>query len=78
MDFTSWIIIVTTWLTLGESFNCIYPRLEDDYDSKGFICKWDENDFYYDKLEDALILFPEDSTDNYFESKARERYWRKR
>ena len=74
INLTTWIIIISTWLTLGETGNCFYPRLEDDYDSEGFICKWEEDDFYF--INEQYILAPEDSTDNCFEEKARKRYWK--
>ena len=47
MDFTTWLISVMIMYTVGEGFNCIYPRLEEDYDSKGLICQWEDDDFYY-------------------------------
>ena len=78
MECTTWIIIISTWLTIGETGNCIYPRLEEDYDSEGFICKWEESDFYYDKKEDKWVLFPSDDEDNLIEEKMRIRYWKKR
>ena len=51
----------------------MYPRIEEHYDSEGFVCSWEEDDFYL--INDKYILAPEDSTDNYFEAKARKRYW---
>ena len=51
----------------------MYPRIEEGYDSEGFVCKWEEDDFYL--INDQYILAPEDSTDNCFEAKARIRYW---
>ena len=78
MDFTTWIIIVTTWLTLGEGLNCIYPRLEDNYDSEGMLCSWEEEDFYYNEETDKWVLNKEDNNDNYIEAKVRERYWEKK
>ena len=78
MLFENWILIVTVSMTIGEGLNCMYPRLEESYDSEGMVCKWEESDFYYDGKEDEWILFPEDSTDNCFEEKARKRYWKGR
>ena len=70
MDFTTWVAIVTTWLTLGESFNCIYPRFEEDYDSEGLICQWEISDFDYD-AEIGYTLKDTDSTDNCIEATVR-------
>ena len=63
---------------VGESLNCAYPRLEDDYDSEGCMCKWEENDFYFDAMNDKYVLKPYDTDANCFEKEARRRYWEKR
>jgi len=70
------IAVITVGLGIGEYFNCKYPRLEEDYSSEGFICNWEEDDFYDQKGE--WVLTPIDTTDNCFEEKAREKYWDKR
>ncbi len=73
MDFTTYLIYAISFTLVGEGLNCMYPRIEEHYDSEGFICSWEEDDFYL--INDKYILAPEDSTDNYFEAKARKRYW---
>lgn len=62
----------------GEYFNCIYPRIEDDYNSVGLVCQWEEEDFYFNAMKNKYTLKAYDSDDNYFESMARKRYWKKR
>ena len=78
MDCITWIVYAISFISIGEGLNCMYPRIDEYYDSEGMMCKWEERDFYYDKIEDTFVLFPIDSTDNCFEARARERYWRKR
>ena len=78
MEITTWVIIISSWLTIAEVGNCVYPRLEDDYDSEGFVCQWEESDFYYDKNEDDWILVPTDDNDNIIEEKVRRKYWERR
>jgi nitrite reductase/ring-hydroxylating ferredoxin subunit len=73
MDICVWLLYATTFWGVAEGFNCIYPQLEDDYDSEGLVCQWKEDDF--DLIDGEYILAPEDSTDNRFEAKARKRYW---
>jgi len=75
LTFTHFIVIITG-LGIGEYFNCKYPRVEDGYSSEGFVCNWEEDDFY--KTNDGYLLLPSDSTDNCFEEKAREKYWDKK
>ena len=74
MDFNTYLIYVISFTLVGEGLNCMYPRIEEHYDSEGFVCSWEEDDFYL--INDKYILAPEDSTDNYFEAKARKRYWK--
>ena len=78
MDFASWILMVTTWLAFGETGICLFPRLEEDYDSEGMVCSWEEKDFVFDEKNNEYILKPYDEDDNCFEEIARERYWEKR
>lgn len=78
MDFCTWALIVTTWLTLGEMGNCVYPRLEDDYNSEGMLCSWEDDDFYLDEKTDKWVLNKTDDDDNCVEGKVRERYWKGR
>jgi tRNA-binding EMAP/Myf-like protein len=73
VDFTTYLIYAISFTVVGEGLNCMYPRIEESYDSEGFVCSWEEDDFY--SINDQYILAPEDSTDNYFEAKARKRYW---
>ena len=73
MVFITWLTIVSIGLGVGEYFNCKYPRVEDGYSSEGFVCNWEDDDFY--KTNNGYLLFPVDSTDNCFEEKARKRYW---
>jgi hypothetical protein len=72
LTFTHFAIIMTG-LGIGEYFNCMYPRIEDGYSSEGYVCNWEEDDFY--SINGQYILALEDSTDNCFEAKARKRYW---
>ena len=72
MDFTTYLMYAISFTLVGEGLNCIYPRIDEYYDSEGFVCSWEEDDFYL--INDKYILAPEDSTDNYFEKKAREIY----
>ena len=78
MDICTWLAYMISFVVVGEGFNCAYPRIEDGYDSEGMACSWIEEDFYYDEKEKELVLFPNDNNDNYFEAKARKRYWEKR
>jgi hypothetical protein len=66
-------IVILVGLGIGEYANCKYPRVEEGYSSEGFVCNWEEDDFY--KMNDEYYLSPVDSTDNCFEKKAREKYW---
>ena len=68
--------VVTIGLSLGEYWNCKYPRIEEGYSSEGFVCNWKEDDFF--KQNSEWLLTPVDTTDNCFEEKARKRYWEKR
>ena len=78
MDCITWTIYAISFISIGEGLNCMYPRIDEYYDSEGMICQWEEEDFYYDKEEKELVLFPNDNNDNYFEAKARNKYWKKR
>ena len=49
MFFNTWIIAFTVTIGTGETLNCMYPRIEEDYDSEGFVCSWEEEDFYVTK-----------------------------
>ena len=75
MDYLIQILIM---YSLAESANCIYPRLEEDYNGNGLVCSWTEEDFYYYEKEYKWILFPKNKNDNYIEAKSRDRYWKKR
>ena len=66
----TWLVMSLVGWTLGESFNCIFPRIEDDYDSEGLVCQWEESDFDYD-AEIGYTLKEIDSTDNCIEAKVR-------
>ena len=76
MLFTTWVAIVTIGLGVGEYYNCKYPRVEEGYSSEGFVCNWEEDDFF--KENGKWLLTPIDTTDNCFEEKARKRYWEKK
>ena len=76
MLFGTWVTIVVITMSTGECLNCIYPRIEDTYNSEGLICSWEEDDFYKEKGE--WILTELNSTDNCIEKKARDKYWKKR
>tara|TARA_Y100001963_G_scaffold36087_1_gene50295 strand:- start:69 stop:290 length:222 start_codon:yes stop_codon:yes gene_type:complete len=66
----SWLVMSLIGWTLGESFNCIFPRIEDDYDSEGLVCQWEESDFDYD-AEKGYTLKEYDPDDNCIEAKVR-------
>ena len=68
--FCTWVIIVVTSMTIGEGINCIYPRVDESYDSEGLVCQWEESDFDYD-AEIGYTLKDTDSTDNCIEAKVR-------
>ena len=78
MDICTFLVYALSFTVVGEGLNCMYPRLEESYDSEGLVCKWEEEDFYYDKQEDEWILFAEDDDDNCLESKSRKKYWKDR
>tara|TARA_R100000152_G_C6763685_1_gene188152 strand:- start:790 stop:1065 length:276 start_codon:yes stop_codon:yes gene_type:complete len=77
MFFSTWIIAFTVTIGTGETLNCMYPRIEKDYDSEGFVCSWEEEDFYVTKTGE-YILKEKNIQDNCIEKKARDRYWKKR
>ena len=76
MIFLTWLTVVSIGLGVGEYFNCQYPRVEPGYSSEGFVCNWEEDDFYKEGSE--WLLTPIDTTDNCFEERAREKYWEKK
>lgn len=76
MLFGTWILVVTIGLGVGEYYNCKYPRVEEGYSSEGFVCNWEDDDFY--KKDGKWVLTKSDSTDNCFEEKARKKYWDKK
>jgi hypothetical protein len=70
MIFAAWLMIVVGTITVSECINCYFPRIEDHYDSEGFMCSWEVDDFNYSE-EDGYTLKEFDSTDNCFEAKFR-------
>ena len=78
MDFTTYLIYAISFTVVGEGLNCMYPRIEESYDSEGFVCSWEEDDFYFDAMYDKYVLKPYDDDDNCVESKVRKRYWKLR
>ena len=74
MLFGTWILVVSVGMGFGEYFNCKYPRVEPGYSSEGFVCNWEQDDFF--KQDGEWLLTPIDSTDNCFEERARKRYWK--
>jgi hypothetical protein len=76
MDICSFLLYGSLFWGVGEGLNCMYPRLEDDYDSEGLVCQWVESDF--DVIDGKYVLKEVDSGDNMFEAKARKKYWEKR
>ena len=76
MIFGTWLMVVVIGLGVGEYANCVYPRVEPGYSSEGFVCNWEEDDFF--KQDSEWLLTPVDTTDNCFEEKARKKYWLKR
>ena len=77
MLFGTWIAVVTFSISAGETLNCMYPRYDDTYDSEGFVCSWEEEDFYVTKTGE-YILKEKNIQDNCIEKKARDKYWKKR
>ena len=77
MTFEVWATYVVFTITLGESLNCVFPRIEEDYSGEGLVCQWEKSDFNYSAETDEYILKENDSDDNYFEAKSRKRYWEK-
>ena len=76
IDICAYLLYGSLFWGVGEGLNCMYPRLEDDYDSEGLVCKWEEDDF--DLIDGEYVLKEVDSGDNVFEASARNRYWEKR
>jgi hypothetical protein len=70
MIFGTWVTIVASTMFVAESLNCLYPRIEDTYDSEGLVCQWEVSDFDYD-VETGYTLKEIDSTDNCIEAKVR-------
>ena len=70
MDFVSWLVMVFTFIGIGEGLNCSYPAHDGEYENSGMICQWDESDFTYD-AEKGYTLKDTDSTDNCIEAKVR-------
>ena len=58
-----------------EKWNCDHPRKYP----KGtyFVCQWDENDIYKNKKGEYLP-YRYAKADNYFERKARNKFWQRR
>ena len=69
----SWLVYLLGTIGLGETFNCIYPRIEDNYDSEGFVCQWEKSDFNYDAETDEYTLKEYDADDNCIEAAVRKR-----
>lgn len=69
----AWFITSLFGLGLGEGFNCIFPRIEEDYDSEGFVCQWEKSDFNYDAETDEYTLKEYDADDNCIEAAVRKR-----
>ena len=70
MTFEIWLVYLLGTIGLGETFNCIYPRIDETYDSEGLVCQWEVSDFDYD-VETGYTLKEVDSTDNCIEAKVR-------
>ena len=76
MGFVEFIFSCITIVSIGEGLNCMYPYHDGEIDNEGMVCQWEESDF--DLVEGKYILKKEDSEDNCFEAKSRERYWNKK
>ena len=74
MDLVFYIYVMMFIHTLDESWNCSNPRMIPDKQYR--VCQWDEDDFYR-AVNGNYYLYPIASEDNYFERKARKRFWRK-
>ncbi len=70
-------IVILVGLGIGEYANCKYPRVEEGYSSEGFVCSWEEEDFYVTKTGE-YILKEKNIQDSCIEKKARDIYWKKR
>ena len=63
-----------TFHIVEEYWNCSNPR---KYPKKKYIvCQWDEEDLFEDN-KGSFHPYPEAQEDNYFERKARIRYWQR-
>ena len=70
MIFATWLMVVIGTISVSECLNCYYPRIDETYDSEGFMCSWELDDFEYDEVN-GYVLKEFDSTDNCFEAKFR-------
>lgn len=57
---------------IEEIHNCNNPNLIEK--TPHFLCVWEEEDFYT-TTTGKKVLRPKRKKDNYFERKARQRYW---
>ena len=56
MTFEVWVTYVVFTITLGESLNCVFPRIEEDYSGEGLVCQWEKSDFNYSAETDEYTL----------------------
>ena len=72
MDFILYISVMLIMHIMDESWNCNHPR---EKPSKQYmVCQWDINDFYL-AVDGNYYPYPVSKKDNYFERKARKKYW---
>ena len=73
--FHIYLSLVFSLHTIDEIWNCENPR---KYPKKNYmVCNWEEEDIFKDKAGN-YHPHPKVKEDNYFERKARIRYWRKK
>ena len=77
MDFVSWLVMVFTFIGIGEGLNCSYPAHDGEYENSGMICQWEHDSFYYEPDSCKWVLKEEYEGDNWVEAKVRSRYWGK-
>ena len=75
IGFDIYLSLILTLQVVDECWNCNNPR---KYPKKKYIvCQWDDKDIFKDN-KGNFHPYPEAKEDNYFERKARIKYWQKK
>jgi len=75
IGFDIYLSLILTLQVVDECWNCNNPR---KYPKKKYIvCQWDDKDIFKDN-NGNFHPYPEAKEDNYFERKARIKYWQKK